>query len=152
MNSRPGIVLVLLLAGNMVILVISAENQTMDTAYYLTQAETLAGQKAMSIYNKPERVEPLQTMNESTARLSPNVTACGSDCIVPKPCSFPFIRCESPLTVMIVNNVNETRTDQFVPVVGYSLSGWPLQNPVFVSGSGIPGLNLPFETLTGLFT
>ncbi|MFA4823608.1 MAG: hypothetical protein WC593_00470 [Methanoregula sp.] len=145
-------VIVLVLAAIVSIPGVSAENQTMDTAYYLTHAETLAGQKDMSMYNKPHPVEPLVTMNESAARLYPNVTWCGKDCMVTRPCSFPFIRCESLLTVMVVYNVNTSCADQPGPVIGYGMGGWPLQNPVFVPGSGISNLNLPFGTLAGMFS
>lgn len=128
-----------------------AENQTMDTIYLLTHAETLAGQKDMSRFSNLTSPETPVTMNESTARLYLNVTWCGKDCMVPRSCSFPFTRSESPLTVMVVYNVNATEPDNPGPVVGYGLTGWPLQSPVFLSGSGIPNLNLLSGTRSGLF-
>lgn len=152
MKSRICIIIFVLLAGIIAIPGANAENRTMDTVYYLTHADTLAGQKDMSMYNPPLPVEPIHTMNETTARFYPNMTACGNNgCIVNRPCSFPFTRCESPLTLMVMYNVNTTNPGRSGTVIGYSLSGWPLQNPGFVSRSGIPNLNLPFETLAGMF-
>ncbi|MGD0079076.1 MAG: hypothetical protein ABSB80_00330 [Methanoregula sp.] len=123
MNFRTLIVIALLLAAIVLIPFTSAANRTTDQAYYLTHAETLAGQKDMSRYSDTPEPEPLQTMNESTARLYPNVIWCGNDCMVPKPCSFPFIQCKSPLTVMIVYNVRGTNPGYPGPVVGYRMSG-----------------------------
>ncbi len=138
MKPFPYLITILLLSALFAIPGAGAENQTRDTAYYLTHREHLAGQKDMSMYNKPMPVEPLLTMNESTARLYPNVTWCGKDCMVPRPCSFPYLRCESPLTVMIMYNVNATHPEQPGPVIGYGVTGWPLQNPVFVPGPEFP--------------
>jgi hypothetical protein len=150
MKYRSIIFIALLLAAIVLVPGVSAENQTRDTIYLLTHAETLAGQKDMSRYSNMPKPQPIETMNESTARLYPNVTWCRNDCMVSRPCSFPFTRCESPLTAMIVYNVNATDPGQPGPVVGYGLTGWPLQNPVFV-GSGNSNLNLASATVAGMF-
>jgi hypothetical protein len=50
---------------------------------------------------------------------------------------------------MIMYNVNATRPGQPGPVIGYGVTGWPLQNSVSIVGS--PDLNLPFKTFTGPF-
>lgn len=152
MKSWTRIVIVMLLAGIIAIPGVNAENRTMDTAYYLTHADTLAGPRDMSMYNPPVPVEPIHTMNETTARLYPNVTWCGGNgCIVNRPCSFPFTRCESPLTLMIMYNVNATNPSQPGPVIGYSLTGWPLQNPVNIPVVGKPDLFRPFGNFAGWF-
>jgi len=152
MKSWICIIVIALLVGIIAIPGANAENRTMDTAYYLTHADTLAGQKDMSMYNPPLPVEPIHTMNETTARLYPNVTASGKDgCMVNRPCSFPFIRCESPLTLMVMYNVNATNPGQPGPVIGYSLSGWPLQNPVYLFGAGKFDPFRPFGNVAGMF-
>jgi len=137
MKSWTSIVIIVLLAGIIAIPGANAENKTMDTIYLLTHGETFAGQKDMSRYSNIPEPERIQTMNETTARLYPNVTGCWSNgCIVNRPCSFPFIRCESPLTLMVMYNVNATNPGQPGPVIGYRLSGWPLRNPVYLFGAG----------------
>lgn len=146
------VVIGLVLAALIAITEVNAENQTRDTIYLLTHEETLAGQKDMSRYSNITKPEPIHTMNESTARLYPNVTWCGRNgCIVNRPCSFPFTRCESPLTLMVMYNVNATNPYRPGPVIGYSLSGWPLQNPVTITGPGKPGVFRPFDNLAGWF-
>jgi hypothetical protein len=139
-------VIALILAAIVLIPGAGAENQTMDTIYLLTHAETLAGQKDMSWYGNTSRSAPLVTMDESTSRLYPNVTRCGNNCMVSRPCLFRFTRCESPLTVMIAYNVNATRPGQPGPVTGFGVTGWPLQN--FISIIGSPDFVLPFKTFT----
>ncbi len=143
MKFRSVSFIALILAAIVLIPGAGAGNQTMDTIYLLTHAETLAGQKDMSRYSNIPPPEPFVTMNESTARLYPNVTWCGNDCMVPRPCLFPFTRCESPLTIMIVHNVNATRPGQPGQIIGYGVTGWPLQNPVSIVGS--PDPILPFK-------
>ena len=152
MKSWTCIVIVLLLAGIIAIPGVSAKNQTMDTSYYLTHAETLAGQKDMSMYNKPVPFEPVPIRNKTTARIYPAMTRCGSDCMAPGPFSFSFNRCRSLLTIMVVCNVNATNPDHTCPVVGYGLSGCPLQDTVYVSGTGNPGLFLPLNNLAGMLS
>lgn len=152
MKSGICIIIIVLLAGMIGIPGASAENQTMDTSYYLTHGETLAGQKDMSRYSNLQKPEPIHTMNETTARLYPNVTWCGSNgCIVNRPCSFPFTRCESPLTLMVMYNVNATNPGRPGPVIGYSLTGWPLQHPVAITGPVKPDLFRPFGNFAGWF-
>jgi hypothetical protein len=146
------IVIALLLAAIVAIPSVSGANRTADPAYYLTHANTLAGPKDMSMDNPPIPVEPLQTMNETTARLYPNVTACGKDgCIQNRPCLFPFIPCQSALMVMVVFKVNATTPDQPGPVIGYGLSGWPLNEPILFPRSKDSGIFLPFISLAGMF-
>jgi len=152
MKSWICIIIIVLLAGISAIPVVNAENQTMDTIYLLTHGETLAGQKDMSQYSNIPKPEPIHTMNETTARLYPNVTWCGSNgCILNRPRSFPFNRCESPLTLMVMYNVNATNPSQPGPVIGYSLTGWPLKNPVNIFGAGKLDLFRPFGDFAGWF-
>lgn len=147
MNYRSIAFIALILAAFLLTPGASAENQTMDTIYLLTHAETLAGQKDMSRYSNIPKPEPIVTVNESTARLYPNVTWCGKDCIVPKPCPIPFTRCKSPLTIMVAYTMNETHPGQPGPVVGIGLTGWPLRNPITVSRTRNPVLILPLDVL-----
>lgn len=149
MKNRERIAIVLLLAGIILLPCVSAENQTRDTAYYLTHADTLAGQKDMSMYNPPVPGAPVHTMNETTARRYQNLTACGKDGCMGRPYSFPFIRSVSPITLMVLYNVNATNPGQPGPVIGYSLGGWPLQDTVFISGTGIPEIFLPLKKPAG---
>jgi hypothetical protein len=127
----------LLLAVLVIIPMAGADNNTTDPYHYLTNADHLAGPKDMSMYNPVITPQPLQTMNETTARLYPDMIACGKEgCMPESTCLFPFIACGSPLTVMVVYNVNTTRPDQPGPVVAYVLSGWPLQSPVYLIPAG----------------
>jgi len=152
MKSLTCIIFTVMLAGIIAIPGANAENQTRDTIYLLTHGETLVGQKDMSQYSNIPKPEPIRTMNETTARLYPNVTWCGSNgCIVNRPCSIPFTRCESPLTLMVMYNVNATNPGQPGPVIGYSLTGWPLKNPVYIFGAGKLDLFRPFGDLAGRF-
>ena len=150
MKFQTLVIIVLMLGAIVPIPGAGAVNQTMDTIYLLTHGETLAGQKDMSRYSNTPPPEPVVTMNESSTRLYPNVIGCGSNgCMVNRPCSFPFTRCESPLTIMIMYNVNATHPGQPGPVIGYGATGWPLQNSVSIIGN--PDLIHPFKTVTGLF-
>ncbi len=127
----------LLLAALVIFPMAGADNNTTDPYHYLTNADHLAGPRDMSMYSRVTPPEPLQTLNETTARLYPNVTVCGNDgCIPRSACLFPFLPCENLLTLQIVYNVNVTRPDQPGPVVMYSLSGWPLQNPWYFIPAG----------------
>ncbi|MDO9326703.1 MAG: hypothetical protein Q7T80_17265 [Methanoregula sp.] len=150
MKKNSFVLVVLMLAALLAVTPVTCgSNDTWDPAYYLTHGETLAGQKDMSRYSNIQKPEPIHTMNKTTARLYPNVTWCGSSgCMVNRPCSFPFTRCESPLTIMIMYNVNATHPGQPGPVIGYGVTGWPLQNSVSIVGN--PNLILPFKTVTGL--
>lgn len=129
----------LLIAALVLFPTAGADTNTTDPYHYLTHAEHLAGPRDMSMYNPVVTPVPLQTMNETTARLYPNITAWGKDGCLPKPgaCLFPFIPCGQPLTLQIVYNVNVTRPDQPGPIVGYSLSGWPLQDPFYIIPAGM---------------
>ncbi|HII99876.1 MAG TPA: hypothetical protein HA272_11635 [Methanoregula sp.] len=127
----------MLLAALMIFPTAGADNDTTDQIHYLTNSDHLAGQRDMSMYNPVMHPQPPETMNETTALLYPNVTACGNDGCIPKSaCVFPFLPCENLLTLQIVYNVNVTRPDQPGPVVMYSLSGWPLQSPWYIIPSG----------------
>ncbi len=123
----------LLLAALVIFPMAGADNNTTDPYHYLTNADHLAGPRDMSMYNPVMTPQPLQTLNETTARLYPNMTACGKDGCIPKcACMFPFIPCENLLTLQIVYNVNASCPGQPGPVVMYSLSGWPLQSPWYI--------------------
>ncbi|MCK9581071.1 MAG: hypothetical protein M0Q92_11595 [Methanoregula sp.] len=136
----------LLLAALAIFPMAGADNNTTDPYHYLTNADHLAGPRDMSMYNPVITPVPFRTMNTTTARLYPNMTACGKDGCLPKStaCPFPFIPCEFPLTVMVVYSVNTTRPDPVGPVVAYSVSGWPLQNPVYIIPAGETDITLPF--------
>jgi len=114
----------------------SADINTTDPSHYLTHGEHLAGQRDMSKYSQPFRVEPVRAMNESTARHDPNVTACGSDgWMISKSCRSPFTRYETSFTHQIVYNVNATRPGLPGPVVVYGRSWGLLEDPGYV----VPG-------------
>ncbi|MCK9591620.1 MAG: hypothetical protein M0Q91_06400 [Methanoregula sp.] len=132
---------------------VSAANRTNQSTDWVHSFDQWAGQKDMSEYSNTPKPEPIHTMNETIARLYPNMTACGNNgCMVNRPCSFPFIRCESPLTLMVIYNVNATNPGQPGPVIGYSLGGWPLQNPVYILGAGKLDLFRPFGDFAGMFS
>lgn len=127
----------LLLAALVIVPMAGADNNTTDPYHYLTHGDHLAGPRDMSMYNPVITPQPLQTMNETTARLYPNMTACGKDGCIPKSaCIFPFVPCENLLTLQIVHNVNASRPDPPGPVVMYSLRGWPLQSPWYFIPAG----------------
>lgn len=152
MKSGICIIIIVLLAGIIAIPGANAENQTLDTIYLLTHGETLAGQKDMSRYSNIPKPEPIHTMNVTAVRIIPNMTACGnSGCIVNRPCPFPFTRCESPLTLMVMYNVNATSPGQPGTVIGYSLTGWPLEHPVTITGPGKPDIFWPYGDIVGMF-
>jgi len=131
----------------------SADNNTTDPAHYLTHADHLAGPRDMSAYNPTVKPVPLRTMNETTARLYPNVTICGKEGWLARiSCMFPFIGCGKSLTVMIVYNVNTSHPDQPGPVVAYGLSGWPMRNPLYVIPAGKSDIFQSFKFFTGMFT
>jgi len=146
-----GLISVLLLVALAISPVAGGSNDTWDQSYYLTHRDTLAGQKDMSRYNPPVTPVPIRTINATTARLYSNVTACGKDGCLVKKCPFPFIRCGRSLTVMVVYNVNATLPDQPGPVVSYSLTGGPLQDPVYVYRAGNPDIFFQFDSLSGIF-
>jgi hypothetical protein len=127
----------LLLAALVIFPMAGADNNTTDPYHYLTTAEHLAGPKDMSRYSNIPIPEPTHTLNETTARLYPNMTVCGKDGCIPKSvCLFPFVPCENLLTLQIVYNVNASRLDKPGPVIMYSLSGWPLQSPWYFIPAG----------------
>jgi len=151
MKLHTRIVIALLLGMMLAIPGATAANRTNQSGDWVHSFDQWAGQKDMSRYSNIPDPEPLQTMNESTARLYPNVTWCGKDCMKPKPCTFPYTGCGSPLTIQIVYNVNTTDRRYPGTVVGYGMGGWPLENPIFISGWGRPDIVLPFESLAGMF-
>ena len=145
------VLVVLLLVCMIAVPGASADINTTDPSHYLTHGEHLAGQRDMSKYSQPLRVEPVRAMNESTARHDPNVTACGRDgWMVSKSCRLPFTRYETSFTHQIVYNVNATRPGLPGPVVAYGQSGWTLEDPVYVIPGEKPGIFLQYRIFPGL--
>lgn len=144
------LIAVLLLVALVISPVACGSNDTWDQSYYLTHKETLAGQKDMSRYNPQVTPVPIQTLNATTARLYPNVTACGKDGCLVKKCPFPFIRCGRSLTVMVVYNVNETRPVPAGSVVSASISEGMFTEPVNLYRVGTPDIFLQFFPHTGV--
>jgi hypothetical protein len=120
----------------------------MDQIHYLTNSDHLAGQKDISMYNPVIPPQPRETMNKTTASLYPNVTFCGKDGCMPKSaCPYPSVLCGKFLTLAVMYNVNATRPDLPGLVIGYSLSGWPLRDTVYIIPAGKTDLSLPVANL-----
>lgn len=114
-------------------------NDTWDPSYYLTHAETLAGQKDMSRYNPEIIPEPVHTMDPETARLYPNLTACGNEgCLKPVTCMFPFLRCRGPDILTVVYTSNESVQVFTGPTIGAGTAGKILPGPAKMYRGGIP--------------
>ncbi len=146
-----GLIAGLLLAALAVSPVAGGSNDTWDQSYYLTHAEHLAGKKDISQYNPPFTPVPIQTMNETTARLYPNMTVFRpAEHRVKSSCLFPFMRCDRFLTLTVVYNVNATHPDQIGPIITYGPGGWPMQNPVYVIPAGTLNGSQPVYSPEGM--
>jgi len=136
-----GLIFALLLATLTISPAAGGSNDTWDPSYYLTHKETLAGQKDMSRYNPVVTPVPIPTMNATTARIYPNVTACkNGGCLKPVTCPFPFLRCSRTLTVMVVYTANGTRPVVAGPVASASIYGETYPEPVNLYRFGIPDI------------
>ena len=141
-----GFMAVVLLASLAISPAAGGSNDTWDPSYYLTHAEHLAGPKDMSRFNPVVTPVPVRTMNATTARLYPNVTACGKDgCLKTASCPFPFLRCSRTLTVMVVSTANGTRPVFAGPVASAGISGEAYPEPVNWYPGGIPDVFLQFS-------
>jgi hypothetical protein len=140
------VLIALLLAGMVAVPCVSAANETNPKPPgWVGKFDEWAGQKDMSRYNSPVTPLPIQTINATTARLYPNVTACGKDgCLKTAICPFPFLRCWGPLTFMVIYNVNETRPVFTGPVINVSISGEIFPEPVNLYQGGTPDIFLQF--------
>lgn len=146
MKTCSFVLIALLLGGMVAVPCVSAANETNPTPPgWVGKFDEWAGQKDMSRYNPQVTPVPIQTMNATTARLYPNVTACGKDgCLKTATCPFPFLRCSRTLTVMVVYTANETRTGEPGPVIGASISRKIFPEPVSLYQGGTPDVFLQF--------
>jgi hypothetical protein len=143
---RFAFLIALLLAGVVVMPCVSAVNQTNPTPPgWVGTFDEWAGQKNMSRYNPVVTPVPIQTLHATTARLYPNVTACGKDgCLKTASCPFAFLRCGRSLTVMVVYNVNGTLPGPSDPVVSAGISREIFTEPVNLYRGGTPDIFLQF--------
>ncbi|MFA5332244.1 MAG: hypothetical protein WC342_07685 [Methanoregula sp.] len=140
---RFGLAALLFFAAFTIMPAAGGSNDTWDPSYYLTHADTLAGQKDMSRYNPKIVPEPVHTMDPETALLYPNVTACGKKgCLKPVACPFPFLRCRGSRTITVVYTTNKSRQVFDGPTVDTGIAGEILSGPANPYRGGIPDVLL----------